>query len=69
MQRKRDEQHERADHDEGDIARGNQRERDARRGERAHVIGRTAHAGSKGGRMHVRCHLRKRCGEERDKKA
>ena len=65
----RHEQHERADHDEGDIARGHERQRDARCGERAHVIGRTAHDGPEGGRVHARCQLSKRGSEERDEKA
>ena len=35
----RHKQHERADHDDGDIARGHKCQRDARRSERAHVVG------------------------------
>ena len=55
--------------DEGDVARGHKRKRDARRGERAHVIGRTAHAGPEDGHVHARCQLSKRGGKERDEKA
>lgn len=66
---RRHKQHERADHDEGDIARGHKCQRDARRSERAHVVGGAAHASPQCGRVHARRQLRKRGSKERDKKA
>ena len=62
-----DEQNERADHDEGNVARGHEGKRDARCSERTHIVGGASHAGPKGGRMHARCQLCKGGGKERDK--
>ena len=64
----RHKQHERADHDDGDIARGHKCQRDARRSERAHVVGCAAHASPQCGRMHARRQLCKVGSKERDKK-
>ena len=66
---RRHKQHERTDHDEGNVARGHEGKRDARCSERTHVVGCAAHASPQCGRMHARRQLRKRGGKERDKKA
>ena len=66
---RRHKQHERADHDEGNVARGHEGKRDARCSECTYIVGGAPHAGPEGGCMHARCQLCKGGGKERDKKA
>lgn len=63
-----DEQNERTDHNEGNVARGHESKRDARCGESAYIVGGAAHASPKGGRMHARCQLCKGGGKNVTKK-
>ena len=66
---RRHKQHERTDHDEGNVARDHEGKRDARCSECTYIVGGAPHAGPEGGCMHARCQLCKGGGKERDKKA
>ena len=66
---RRHKQHERTDHDEGNVARSHEGKRDARCSECTYIVGGAPHAGPEGGCMHARCQLCKGGGKKRDKKA